>query len=84
MQHIQLIFKVYSTNLNFFLHSSHLCMMKDNAVIPVYLVQYAPKTMDMVALPSEVTDDKYFMLGNFVFRGNASCFRGNELSLPNW
>lgn len=34
--------------------------------------------MDMAALAFEVMDDKFFMLVNFVFHGNASCFRCNE------
>lgn len=58
--------------------------MKVNPVIPGHLVQYISRNMDMVALPFEVTDDKFFMLGNFIFHANASCFRCIELSLPNW
>lgn len=59
-------------------------MTKDNAVIRGHLVQQIPKTMDVVALPFEVTNDKFFMLGNFVFLGVSSCLRCTELSLSNW
>lgn len=57
MQHIQLIFKLCSTNRFLFLHSSRLVYDENNTVISGHFVQYDPKTMD----------DKFFRLGTLFF-----------------